>query len=219
MKTFKILFLCALAMGLLSACTLKPIPKHPRSSLTTILTDRTLWGKDYPGVLAYLQGWNKIGEPTVAVFPTIVVGTTFYKDTDEVRKKGQELSRVLQEVPPQLNRDFEFLLTEARLRPPPCQVKTFMLPETSATQIQCAGPSLQLVAPELGLAVIVQRFGKPEKVTREVTELQKGQRPVVLTLHHYADGAVIFVETDWDPRPGTVNRILLDVHAVIELIF
>ena len=42
----------------------------------------------------------------------------------------------------------------------------------------------------------------------------KDERPAVLALWHYANGAVVVVESDMAPRPGQVSRVVLEVPAV-----
>ena len=44
-------------------------------------------------------------------------------------------------------------------------------------------------------------------------------RPVVLTLHRYAGGAVTYVESDWSLKPGVVDRVLFNVPTVAAAVF
>lgn len=219
MYNIKIFLKCILMLGFTFACCANVVQEPPPSLLAQILKDDALWGKDHPAVLAYIQSWNKIEETKSGIFPLVVVGTTRYKNQDEAKQKVDELSRSLQETPPLPNEDFEEFLRDARSRPAPFQVGTFLDPEDKSTQLQWRDSSLQFLAPDLELTTVEQRFGKPDKVTQEITEADKGHRPLVLTLHHYAEGAIVFVVSDWDAKPNSVNRIFLDVQAVINVVF
>ncbi len=219
MYKIKFFVICVFVMSLTLICIANVLQEPQPSLLVRILKDDSLWGKDYPAVLAYIQSWNKIEETKIGIFPLVVVGTTIYKNQDEAKQKAEELSRSLQETPPLPNENFEEFLRDARNRPAPFQVGTFLDPEDKSTQLQWADSSLQFLAPDLELTTVEQRFGKSDKVTQEITEGGKGHRPVVLTLHHYAEGAIVFVASDWDAKPNSVNRILLDVPAIIEVVF
>ena len=66
---------------------------------------------------------------------------------------------------------------------------------------------------------VLAAYGKPEKTTTEVVHGRGDRRPAVLTLHHYANGAVVFVESDLAPTPGLVDRVVVDVPVATALIF
>jgi hypothetical protein len=44
-------------------------------------------------------------------------------------------------------------------------------------------------------------------------------RPVVLKLHHYAGGAVVFAESNLNPKAGAVDRVLLHAAVISAAIF
>jgi len=68
--------------------------------------------------------------------------------------------------------------------------------------------------------VVIKEFGKPDRVsTRVVRSPDRERRPVVLTLHSYAGGAVQFAQSDWSAKPGTVDRVFLNVALVSQAIF
>lgn len=62
--------------------------------------------------------------------------------------------------------------------------------------------------------VALFRFGPPESVTTMLIQNDTDRRPVVLTLSAYANGAILFAESDWAPVPGVVDRVLLDVRKI-----
>lgn len=218
MGNFKILLI--LAMSLAFACVTKVIQHPPPSPLVKILKDPTLWGKDYPAALAYLDSWNKIGKRIVAVFPNQLVGTTPYETREEADQKAKDLAQAMQRPQPRPNADFDELLDDARKTPPPFQTEGIsVFPDDLSNRVAWTGPSIQFLAVQLTLDNVQERLGPPEKITRELVPSDIERRPVILTLYRYAGGAVVFAETDWAPRPGFVDRIIFDIPAVTAVVF
>jgi hypothetical protein len=62
-------------------------------------------------------------------------------------------------------------------------------------------------------------FGKPETITTLVIQSKRDMRPAILTLNSYAGGAIIFAESDLAPRPGLVDRVILDVPVMASMLF
>src|SRR5437667_8437569 len=50
-----------------------------QSVLVAILTDRHIWGRDFPAALASSYGWNTIGEHTMIIMGRNVHGGTAYR--------------------------------------------------------------------------------------------------------------------------------------------
>ncbi|NIQ04496.1 MAG: hypothetical protein GWO20_01825 [Candidatus Korarchaeota archaeon] len=220
MGNFKILLICGLAMNLTFACVTKVIQQQPPSPLAKILKDQTLWGKDYPAALAYLESWSKIGERTVEVFPEGVLGTTPYNSPEKVQQAAKQLAQAMKEPQPQPNDEFEDLLREPRKNPPPFQAEVIsFLADVDSMRVVWTGTPLQLLAPNLSLATVEERLGQPEKVTQEVVPSVGELRPIVLTLYGYAGSKVAFAESDWAPRPGFVDRVIFDLPAVTTVVF
>ena len=61
---------------------------------------------------------------------------------------------------------------------------------------------------------VLERLGRPERVTTELLDDGTERRPIILTIYHYAGGVIAFAESDVAPRPGFINRVFLDVSAV-----
>jgi hypothetical protein len=107
------------------------------------------------------------------------------------------------------------LLRKAPRRPPrwlqPTVIPAFQ--DDHMARIAWSSRSIQLLAPDLSIAAIAKRFGPPDEVKQEMVPSEREGRPVTLTSHRYAGGAVIFAESDWG-EPGIVNRVILNVPAV-----
>lgn len=186
--------------------------------LLKILTDSTLWGKDYPAILSSLKGWQEIEEHTIVIFPKVFVGMKTYQDRYESEQKVLQFeSAITRRAKPK--KEFKTLIRKAKPGFQQINLVPFTIPADSTIQLQYAGTSLQFLATDLTMELVQKRLGKPESITHEITESDRGHRPLKLTKHHYADGAVIFIETNWDPLPGMINRVQLNVTTISSSVF
>jgi len=85
-------------------------------------------------------------------------------------------------------------------------------------RVAITGSNLQYLAPRLTVRQVETEIGPPEAVTTQVIQSERDRRPVALTLHSYANGAIIFAESDWMP-PGLIDRVILDVPVVSAIVF
>lgn len=192
-------------------------PAQP--TVVQMLEDPTIWGKDYPAALAYLSSWKSIEEQSVALFADEVVGATVYDSRDRAEQSASQLSKAMQEPQPPPNREFETFIGDAGKTPPPFQAAPIPFPEDDSIRVAWTGESLQFLAPGLRLAEIEARYGPPEKVERQAIQGEGERRPIILITYQYADGAILFAETDIAPIPGLVNRVLFDVDAITRVVF
>jgi hypothetical protein len=191
-----------------------------QNDLPKIFADRELWGKDFPTALGYLKSWEQAGVQKVAVLPDQVVSGTAYKDQAEAQREAAKLAEALAKPQPQPK---AALANVARAAPPgqavPLRAAVARLPEDNSVRLALTAPGVQFLASDLTVAKVQQRLGPPQQTTQEVVQTEKDERPAVLTLRHYANGAVAFVESDMAPRPGRVSRVVLDVPAVAREVF
>lgn len=192
-----------------------------RKTVAQILSDRSLWGKDFPTVLAFLGSWSTVNEPNVFVFPNRVVGSTQYKTRDAAQQAAARLSEAMKATRARPKAEFADLLRGVPAQAPPqlrVEVIRF-LPDDDFFHVAWSNPSLQFLAPNLSVATVRDRLGPPEKTTQELVQNETERRPVVLTLHDYAGGAIVFAESDWSPQPGSVDRVIIDVRAITAALF
>jgi hypothetical protein len=190
------------------------------NALAKIFTARGLWGKDYPAALASLPAWNRVGEKRVAVFADRIIGSSRHKTREEAEAEAKRFSEAVKELRPKPVPKFEALLKDKteQLHAGKVDVIPFFQ-EDGTARIAWTTGSQQLLAPKLKMATVKERLGPAKKVSTEVIQGQGDSRPVILTVHSYADGAVAFVESDVAPRPGFVNRVILDVPVVTAALF
>jgi len=190
-----------------------------RPDLATILTNKTVWGKDFGSVLANLQGWTEIGEQKIAVFPSRVEGTNRLPAT-EAQRKAQQSTRSFgaQKIEPDPRfRDMLRNFLQAR---PPITAKTVKAPDGESNYVAWSQTRpTQLLAPGLMATTVREQFGAPDRSTRELIQTQDERRPIVLKKYHYANDSAIFAEQDFSPKPGSIDRVLLNVNTVKDTVF
>ena len=64
-----------------------------------------------------------------------------------------------------------------------------------------------------------KQHGKAAKVQTVAISSDRDSRPLILTYHEYANGAVAFVESDANPTPGAVDRVVLATAPSVRVIF
>jgi len=182
-------------------------------NLENILSDQTLWGAGFSSALAALPALTRMGETRVWLFHDKMLGGTKYASREEAYAAATKLSEELKNVPTPRSSRFADMITKAS----PLKVEVYYLAEDRSYRISAAGP--QFLPDRLSMAVVRKRLGKEERVTTELLDDGTERRPVVLTLHHYAGGAVIFVESDLNPDMGSVDRVFLDAPKISATIF
>lgn len=196
-----------------SLCQRGPVP------LQRILTDSTLWGKDFPAVLANLPAWRDIGESTIAVFPDRVLGGTPYPTRDDAQPMISRLQEALGRPRGTPQPDFAALLDAALKTPPPFETTVALFGEDHSARIAWTGPILRLLTESLTVARLQERLGAPETVTQRLIQTDRDNRPAVLTMRSYAGGSVVFTESDRTPRPGIIDRVVFDTRVLSAALF
>ncbi len=191
------------------------------TSMTRVLADRTVWGKDFPTALAFVESWGRAGERRLYVFPDRVVGATQHRTSDDAKRAATKLSEAMRTARRRARPGFEELLRGAPTQSPAAlRVEVVRLePDDEYFHVAWVSPSLEFLPKQLTVAAVRDRLGPPEKVVLETIQNETERRPVVLTLYVYAGGAVSFAESDWAPVPGYVDRGVLDVSAVTAALF
>lgn len=192
-------------------------PQQPSGkALVTILTNRSLWGKDFGAALSGIPAWNQSGESTVVIFSDRVMGNTGYEKHKEAETAAANLAKVMSLPPRQPVSAFRDLLGAS----PTVQIHPEVLPYADdAFHVYLANTAIQLLNPELALASLEEILGKPERVSKLAIEGKRDRRGVVLTLFTYAEGKVTFAQADISSKPGRIDRVFLDVPAVMAAVF
>ena len=221
------------SLGLQIACSPAPSPAPPPSpvsvtataplqappSLVAILTDSVLWGRDFPQVISALPAFSRQGDSIVVVSPSRVVGGRSFASNAAASTAAAELTRAVAARPGIARANVAGLIETARTGRAPLQAAPQADLEASTIRVGWANPSLRFVNPRLSIAMVRARLGPEERVTRVVLDSGTERRPVVLTLHHYANDAILFAESDWAATPGTIDRVILDAPRLTTALY
>jgi hypothetical protein len=217
---FPVLAVALLLPGGASAMAAAP---PSAEALSRVLSDPALWGKDFPAALMALSSWRRAGETTVAVFPDKMAGEKRYPKPDDAGRGAERLRQATAAPPPKprsgLPGGLSQTLTAAREQLPRFRVEAPAFLEDDSFRVTWSAPSAQLLPPGLTVATVRERLGQPAEKRRVVLQTEGERRPVILTLNVYLGGAVVFAESDMAPRPGLVDRVLLDVPAMTAVLF
>lgn len=226
----------AVAMaGAVSHSTSAPSQDPVRSAIVKILNDRTLFGRDFPAALAFLSSWSQIGEREVHIYPDRIVGATQYKTLEEAQQAADRLRQATAGPRPTPSPEFVELLRGVPSQFPfRVEVISFFSddgsirlawsapqasPGVSQQVSDPAQTALQFFDPGLTPATVQQRAGPADEITQRTLQTDKDERPVILAVHSYAKGAVVFATSDLSPRPGSVDRIIFNVPAITAVVF
>lgn len=197
-----------------------PAGAQPAPLLERILTDPKLWGEDAFAVFGSLDRWRAAGERAIEIYPDRVVSTTKTDTPDLARPRLGQMTAAMQRPRPALRSRFAAVYGAAvAARGSGFQAEIQRLAEDESFRVVWQRPGGQFLRPGVTTRSVMDVYGKAEKTTTEVVQGRGERRPAVLTLYHYANGAVIFVESDLAPTPGIVDRVVLDVPAATALIF
>lgn len=195
-------------------------PQPASASLEKVLSDDTIWGKDFDALVSILASANAAGEETLFVFPDKVVVGRKSASLAEARSMAQRLTAATQRPLPKLKPKFQAGTRRSGDRAiaafPP---EAVAFPEDDSFRAVWSRPGTEFLKRDIPIQRIEERFGPPESVTTMVVQNEYERRPVILTLHSYAGGAIIFAESDWAPVPGMVDRVLLDVRKATRVLF
>jgi len=189
----------------------------PKMSLEDILANPTLWGKDFPVLLNSLHSWQSVKAKNVVVFPNRVLGSTPFKTKDAAQPQLEKFRQALKAPRPLVRPRFQPLLKEQVI--PAAESNIIQLPEDDSFRVELTAGPAQFLAEGLTIKKVQETLGKPERVTTQVIQSKRDMRPVVLTLYSYANGAVMFGESDLSPTPGVVDRAFIAVAPATSVMF
>ncbi len=181
--------------------------------MVRIVEDRALWGEDFYRLLASLPSFQKAGEQRLQVFADRVVGTKKHGSLAEAERGALSLDRTLQStqdpaLAAAVRRRFQ------AQRPVALKPTAIQFVDDGSYRVAALEPDAHFLPPGLKIATVLERLGKAERVTTEVLDDGRERRPVILTIYHFAGGAIAFAEADVAPRPGLVSRVFIDVPAL-----
>ena len=223
-----ILFLCGISfLGVITDLKSKMLPTvgllaatADASKLEKILTDRRLWGDDALAVFASLDRWKNVGEISIILYPDKVAGGSKSDTSDKAKESVARMAAAMKGARPKLGPAYTAPYREAlATKVPALKVNFARFLEDDSFRVVWQREGGEFLKRDLKMRAVFDAYGKPEKTTTEVVHSRGDRRPAVLTLHHYANDTIKFVESDLAPMPGLVDRAILDVPAASAHIF
>jgi hypothetical protein len=197
-----------------------PAGAQPAPLLQRILTDPRLWADDAFAVFGSLDRWRTAGERAIEIYPVRVVSATKTDTPDLARPRLGQMTAAMQRPRPALRPAFAAAYAAAvAARAPGFRAEIQRAVEDESFRVVWLRADGQFLRRGVTIRSVMDTYGKPEKTMTEVVHGRGERRPAVLTLYHYANGTVIFVESDLAPTPGLVDRVVLDVPAASAVIF
>ena len=191
----------------------------PDKNLEAILKDTRIWGKDFAEVLAAMPAFREAGEKQIVVYQRRVQTSREFATRAEAMKvdtQAREASKKTGWRPLPSFRDLlRPVMSRSIVTTKAAAVDT---PDREGVHLAWA-QTKQLLAAGLTRAVLTEAQGQPQRVTRRIIPTDDERRPVVLTELHYAGGAVIFAQPDYAPRPGVIDRVVLDTTRTTDTVF
>lgn len=189
-------------------------PQLRTADIQKILLDSSLWGRDFPAALAVLRGFAAAGETTLYIFADRAAGATPFRTAlaaqSQLAKAREQIAK-----PPDLQPPFTAMQKQAA-QPAggPLRIEAAKIIDGDGYHLVAARTGqLQLLSPGLTIVTVHSRLGPPGQVVKRTIHAEGESKPIVLTLHVYAGGAIAFAESNM-AEPGVVERVVLNIAAV-----
>jgi hypothetical protein len=196
--------------------------------LKVIVTNRTVWGPDFPVVLSAVPAWQAVGEDEIVVVHDRVLGTRVATRDDALSRRSAFagwLSRrgaTLTAIDSLYRSSTSRGLDVERLQTMLGRGNVEIVPEKGEFRLVYMVAEGGVLSPRLTLSVLAAQIGDPETVTDAVEPSDFEGRSHVLTIYSYAGGTVRFVTSNYAARIAStgelsIERALLKVGGLAPL--
>ena len=204
----------ATALIVISSVALHAQPNA--QDLKRVLSDQVIWGPDFKALLINLQLLGDAGEQQVVVFPRYVQAARVFTDKQQAQDVARKTTAASANRRP--TEEFLGLFRNVRAHALAMKIETVATPEGERSRITSA-PQGQLLAPNLKIDIVRDRLGPPTSKKLQTLQTEGDRRPIILTTYTYSSGAVIFAESDVNPIPHAVDRVILNVPQIQSVVF
>jgi hypothetical protein len=189
--------------------------ERPRR-LKTILTNRTIWGPQFPAVLNLIPAWRALGENEITLSGDRLVGDRQLSSLEDARSLRSQLQgflakpRVSLEAVDELYRSWTKIgIDIPRLQTLVAGRQLELLPDDGKLRLAARVPRMEPLSQRLTASLLTQEIGDPDEVKRSVVRSDFEGRSRALTEYSYVDGSVRFVTSSYAPiLEGTTERII-----------
>jgi len=204
------------AVVLVTVCA-SSAPAQQPAAVQRVLLEAPLWGRDYPALLAQLKALRDAGETTAYVFADRAAGASAFP-TQQAAQTRVERLRTSGAQAALLQPQFQTLQRQAAQPVAPLRVESARLIDGDGYHVVLnRATGGELLPPALTIQTVRGRLGEPERVTTQTIQSIGDRRPVILTLHQYANGAIAYAESN-QTEPGVVERVVLNLATVVPVV-
>ena len=192
---------------------------RPRIDVGTIVTNESVWGRQFPLVLHTLPAWREMGEDELTVVGDLVIGRrrpNSEQTPEAVQSRFRELlqrSRGDLRVIAALFRRYRHELDLPRLATSPFDQSVDVIRVSGGFRLMARVEGV--LAPRLTASVLASEFGAPEQL-RSTASSGSGDRTVTVTEYSYQRGAVRFLTASDEPFVEGSNERLIE-HVVLSV--
>ena len=181
-----------------------------------VLLEAELWGGDHATLVATLKALRDAGETAAFVFADRVAGATAFPVAQDAQARSARV-RSLAAGPPRLQPPFQALGRQAQSAAAPLTVEPAQLVDGDGYHVVLGRAAAQFLPSRLTIEAVRARLGPAERVEQQTIQNRGERKPVILTLHIYANGAVAYAESNM-ADPGLVDRVVLNLAIVVPVV-
>ena len=187
------------------------------SKLVDMLRDPLLWGPDAQAVFDSIPAFAQAGQTQIEILPRQVVGRQRYERAGEAEQAAGVANQRMKALPQ--------MRVPVGPAPRAAQPRTLesvaavVFPDDRKFHVGTPDREVRFINSAVRIDQVEQRFGKAESVTIEVIDDGTERRPIELKLYHFANDAIIVVTAEHKSDPRSVDRVLLDTKAVMQVVF
>lgn len=196
-----LLFMSSAHLALVHAQT--PDKKQHEETIKKILSDPTIWGKDFAVALETIPFLERTGERQVLVFNNKVIGAR------KVEAGTSETRAAVRRINERIERSEQ----RSMMAKSGTKAEALWFPEDNSQRVAVTSFTSEYLAPKTTIDKLKERLGTPQKVSKHVVQTGKEDRPEVFTYFHYADDSIIFVSSNIR-NYGYVDRVIMNTADV-----
>ena len=199
----------------------RDVSRH-RLDVATIVTNESVWGRQFPLVLRTLPAWREMGEDELTVVGDLVIGRrrpSSEQTPEAVQSRFRELlqrSRGDFSAIAAMFRRYRHELDLPRLAASPFDQSVDVIRVAGGFRLMARIEGI--LAPRLTASVLASEFGAPEQL-RSIASSGSGDRTVTVTEYSYQRGAIRFMTASDEPfvqgrNERLIERVVLGVPSI-----
>lgn len=190
------------------------------SSLGKILTDERLWGADAFAAFALLDQWRRVGAPSIIVLPDRIVSGAPSATAAEAEETAAAMAPAKKRVRSDLQGVFAQQYSDAiETERPKLRAEAATFLEDNSNRVVWTAADGEFLQKGLTIQTVVDAYGKPEMVTSETIHFEGDRRPESVTKYGFAEGAIQFIESNFAPTPGLVDRVVIAIEPAVKELY